>query len=105
MRLWVTGGLGTGDRFAHRTALAARRYWEIAGTWTNVERAEYRLAMTHVALGEIAEVTMEANPESCDDRVFQTARAAGVDRISLGVQSFDVRAYLLPHFANQFDTG
>lgn len=35
-------------------ARAARRYWEIAGDWTNVKIAEYRLARTHLALGEPA---------------------------------------------------
>jgi hypothetical protein len=35
-----------------RAAEAARKYWEIAGTWINVERAEYRLAMTRLARGE-----------------------------------------------------
>ncbi len=33
-------------------AETARRYWEIAGSWTDVERAEYRLAMTFVAAGD-----------------------------------------------------
>ncbi len=29
-------------------AQTARKYWEIAGTWTQVERAEYRLAMSYL---------------------------------------------------------
>ncbi|MBT3783398.1 hypothetical protein HOF92_00400 [bacterium] len=29
-------------------AKAARKYWEIAGGWTEVERAEYRLAMSYL---------------------------------------------------------
>ena len=33
-------------------ARTGRKYWEIAGNWMNVERAEYRLAMTHVQAGE-----------------------------------------------------
>jgi hypothetical protein len=33
-------------------AQAGRRFWEIAGTWTHVERAEYRLAMTTLKLGD-----------------------------------------------------
>ncbi len=32
-------------------AETGRRYWEIAGTWTEVERAEHRLAMCHIAAG------------------------------------------------------
>jgi len=35
-----------------KAAQAGRTYWEIAGTWTNVERAEYRLAMTNLQLGD-----------------------------------------------------
>jgi hypothetical protein len=33
-------------------ASAARRWWEIAGGWQEVERADYRLAMSHVAAGD-----------------------------------------------------
>jgi len=40
------------DDLLRTAAHAARRFWEIAGTWVNVERAEYRLAKTYVALGD-----------------------------------------------------
>ncbi len=33
------------------------------------------------------EITVEVNPESCDKKLFQKLRAAGVNRISMGVQS------------------
>jgi len=33
-------------------AREGRRFWEIAGTWTNVERAEYRLSAAHRAAGD-----------------------------------------------------
>ncbi len=36
-----------------------------------------------------AEVTIEANPESCGREALRAWRAAGVNRVSLGVQSFD----------------
>ena len=36
-----------------------------------------------------AEVTIEANPESCDVARLAAWRAAGVNRVSIGVQSFD----------------
>ncbi len=36
-----------------------------------------------------AEVTLEANPESCDRARLRAWRAAGVNRISVGAQSFD----------------
>lgn len=42
------------DALLLRAAQAGRRYWEIAGSWINVERAEYRLAMTQLALGNPA---------------------------------------------------
>ena len=32
-------------------AKTGRRYWEVAGTWLEVERAEYRLAMSLLAAG------------------------------------------------------
>jgi len=35
-----------------QAASVARKYWEISGTWLEVERAEYRLAITMVAAGE-----------------------------------------------------
>ena len=38
------------DRLMLTAAEAARRYWEVAGNWSHVEGAEYRLAMTCVAL-------------------------------------------------------
>jgi hypothetical protein len=34
-------------------AQTARRHWELAGTWLEVERAEYRLAMTWLQAGDL----------------------------------------------------
>ncbi|GAB6126801.1 radical SAM family heme chaperone HemW [Humidesulfovibrio idahonensis] len=39
-----------------------------------------------------AEITMEANPDSAGPELLRTARALGVNRLSLGVQSLDDRA-------------
>ena len=39
------------DRLLLKAAETARKYWEIAGTWLHVERAEYRLACTCATLG------------------------------------------------------
>jgi tetratricopeptide (TPR) repeat protein len=37
-----------------RAAAVDRRFWEIAGGWREVERAEYRLALSHVKAGDAA---------------------------------------------------
>ena len=42
----------------------------------------------HVALRDCAEVTMEANPESLTTEKARIARACGVNRMSMGVQTF-----------------
>ena len=34
-------------------AKLARKYWELAATWLEVERAEYRLSQSHLSAGEI----------------------------------------------------
>lgn len=43
-----------------RAAQAARHHWERAGTWLNVERAEYRLAMTWLQAGDLARARQHA---------------------------------------------
>jgi putative oxygen-independent coproporphyrinogen III oxidase len=43
----------------------------------------------HFHLDEDAEITLEANPGSSDHKHFKGYRQAGVNRLSLGVQSFD----------------
>lgn len=43
---------GEEDRVLRSSAQLAFACWERAGTWVHVERAEYRLAKTHLALGE-----------------------------------------------------
>jgi tetratricopeptide (TPR) repeat protein len=35
-------------------AKAARKFWEIAGTWLEVERAEYRLSLTFLKVGDFS---------------------------------------------------
>ncbi len=44
-------------------AHAARKHWEIAGTWLEVERAEYRLAMSFLAAGKARDALRHA--ENC----------------------------------------
>jgi putative oxygen-independent coproporphyrinogen III oxidase len=47
------------------------------------------LARQHLGLASDAEVTLEANPGTIERGVFAEYRAAGVNRVSLGAQSFD----------------
>lgn len=90
-------------------AQQARRYWEIAGTWLHVERAEYRLSRAMAAAGRLAEAeaharlcleTCEANQAPAEERFFgQEALAlaliaAGRPDESQGAR--DAMAALLP---------
>ncbi|HEX2717565.1 MAG TPA: radical SAM family heme chaperone HemW [Gemmatimonadaceae bacterium] len=47
------------------------------------------LVRRHARLADDAEVTIEANPEDVNAAAVSAWRAAGVNRVSLGVQSFD----------------
>lgn len=48
-------------------AQAARHHWALAGTWLEVERAEYRLAMTWLKAGDAAQALHHA--QACLDTV------------------------------------
>lgn len=50
-----------------------------------------RAVRERVSLAPGAEWTVEANPETVDDAVAGTLASAGVNRVSLGAQSFDPR--------------
>ena len=50
-----------------------------------------------------AEITLEANPDDVTDAVARAWRAAGVTRISLGVQSFDPRVLAWMHRTHTAD--
>ena len=54
----------------------------------------FSILASHVPLHACREVTMEANPESLTLEKAQQARAAGVTRMSIGVQSFHARHLL-----------
>jgi oxygen-independent coproporphyrinogen-3 oxidase len=73
--------------------LAASSVYVGGGTpslWDPAEVARLLGALrARFALGADAEVTIEANPESVDPGRLAAWRAAGVSRVSLGVQSFD----------------
>lgn len=49
------------------------------------------LLRSRLKLSPNAEVTLEANPGASDARAFAAYRAAGVNRLSIGIQSFDDR--------------
>jgi putative oxygen-independent coproporphyrinogen III oxidase len=49
---------------------------------------------SHFSLADGCEITIEANPGSSDAGRFAAYRAAGVNRLSLGIQSFDRQALL-----------
>lgn len=58
--------------------------------WDVHELAEVLSAVRErFGIGAGAEVTLEANPESCDRPRLAAWRAAGVNRLSIGAQSFD----------------
>src|SRR6266511_789485 len=57
--------------------------------WDPAEVAEVIAAIrARLRLRLVAEVTVEANPESCDREKMRALRAAGVNRVSVGVRSF-----------------
>ncbi len=58
--------------------------------WEPDEVAEVLVAIrARFGVPEGAEVTIEANPESCDRGRLRALREAGVNRVSVGAQSFD----------------
>ena len=57
------------------------------GTPTRVPAAELASVLAAVPLTDGAEVTVECNPDDVTLEMMQTYAAAGVNRVSLGVQS------------------
>ncbi len=47
-------------QFLLQAAAAGRQYWEIAGTWLQVARAEYRLAMSHIKAKQLDKALFHA---------------------------------------------
>jgi oxygen-independent coproporphyrinogen-3 oxidase len=58
--------------------------WDVAEVAAVLEAIRHRFDVAATA-----EVTIEVNPESCDRGALRTLRASGVNRVSVGVQSFD----------------
>ena len=48
-------------KFMILAAQTARQFWEIAGNWLNIERAEYRLAQTYLKAGDRRMALFHAN--------------------------------------------
>jgi oxygen-independent coproporphyrinogen-3 oxidase len=89
------------DRFLEALAAELRRKWRHGspvsvflggGTPSLLDADRLGRLLTivgeHVSLADCAEVTMEANPESFSVEKARIARAAGVSRLSIGVQTF-----------------
>jgi oxygen-independent coproporphyrinogen-3 oxidase len=62
-------------------------------------------ALCHWQAGEDLEITLEANPNSAEARRFADLAAAGVNRISLGLQSFDDASLAFLGRAHSSDEG
>jgi hypothetical protein len=58
-------------------AQAARRHWALAGTWLEVERAEYRLAMTWLKAGDAVQAS--AHAQACRE-IVRTHAAPALER-------------------------
>lgn len=61
--------------FMLRAAEVGRRFWEIAGGWLQVERAEYRLAMSHLRAGLMPQAL--AHAQECLRVVSENGSEAG----------------------------
>ncbi|MFR4560195.1 MAG: radical SAM protein [Flavonifractor plautii] len=104
LRLLLPGGEGGPDGRLPKGAArpyegdrALTRGWQVdtvyfgGGTPSFYGEKRLREVLKNVAkrfdLAKDAEITVECNPDSVDKKVFQALRRAGVNRISLGVQS------------------
>jgi len=95
--LWRRSLLAELDHYAHETA--GRRVTSIffgGGTPSLMEPKTAEALIERIAerfdLADDAEITLEANPTSVEAEKFARFRAAGVNRVSLGVQALDDRA-------------
>ena len=61
------------------------------------------LVREHATLVPGAEITVEANPDDIDAHAVQVWRAAGVNRLSIGVQSFDATVLRWMHRLHDAD--
>ena len=77
------------------------------GTPTLMKAATVEAILSEIArvwhMAEDVEITAEANPSSAEIELFRDFRSAGVNRLSLGVQSFDAAA--LKFLGRRHDVG
>ena len=77
------------------------------GTPTLMKAATVEMILSEIArvwtLAPDVEITAEANPSSAEIELFRDFRSAGVNRLSLGVQSFDAAA--LAFLGRRHDVG
>lgn len=82
-------------------AQTGRRFWELAGTWLEISRAEYRLAMSFLTAGETESALRHAdncrkiceeNNASSLDRFFAYEALAQVARARASVSDFHYAA-------------
>ena len=74
------------------------------GTPSLLPAEDIRALLAALPAGEAAEITLEANPESVTEKKLEIWHKAGINRLSLGAQSFDdalLTAMGRPHTAAQ----
>jgi tetratricopeptide (TPR) repeat protein len=98
------------DELLELAAKTARRFWEVAGTWNNVQVAEYRLCMSYLALArpepalEHARAALElceANQAGPTDLLFaQEALARANHALGRGSAAAAARDAMVAHLPN-----
>ena len=84
----VSSRRGWGPAASEEKRAAADTIYFGGGTPSLLEPAEIARIITACQAAGDAEITLEANPESVDEARLAGFRAAGVNRLSFGVQSF-----------------
>ncbi len=70
-----------------RTRATVNTVYFGGGTPSLFQPASFERILNHPALAHVQEVTMEANPGVRECGAFESYRAAGINRVSIGVQS------------------
>ena len=75
-----------------RTAASIDTVYFGGGTPSLFSPDSFKRILSHPALQHVGEVTMEANPGTLECKPFDVYREAGINRVSIGVQSLNSRA-------------